>query len=88
MFVLYYVIHKLTDAFIGALGGDIYQLSKELLLKQITLSLSYIQTAFIIAGFGLIAYDILIKSRKEKQMIKQKRIDKLKRIENGEPDKE
>jgi hypothetical protein len=50
----------LVDGFIGALGSDIYQSTKDLMLKQITPSLPYVQTGFIIAGFGLILYDIYV----------------------------
>ena len=84
MFIFSYIIPRLVDGFIGALGSDIYQSTKDLMLKQIAPTLSYVQTAFIIAGFGLILYDVLVKDRRERE----RRRERIRKMENGEPDTE
>jgi hypothetical protein len=53
VFIFSYITPRLIDGFIGASGSDIYQSTKDLMLKQITPFFPYIQTGFIIAGFGL-----------------------------------
>jgi len=40
------------------------------------------QTGFIIAGFGLILYDVLVKDRRERE----RRRETIRNMENGEPD--